>query len=210
MLSAAEAIARTHGWAVISRTANPGFLAGISDDMLRLVGELGGGPPTRIITAFSAAGLGLTTQLPQERTADWRRIGNELLRLLDAKGQASLSPSTPWRTIPCDEGETGKGSRARGVKVRVLHNCVHIQRWIPGVLPHEFPDRQDAGRPEVGVVTRWIEQRAEQGHHASPDNRLEVILPDPCPGAACTQWTFQSASLHELDELPLFGRIGSP
>ena len=86
MLSAAERIARTHGWAVISRTANPGFLAGIGDDMLRLVEELGDGPPTRKITAFSAAGFGLTTQLPQERSADWRRTGNELLRLLDAKG----------------------------------------------------------------------------------------------------------------------------
>src|SRR6478609_10014127 len=86
MLSAAERIAGTHGWAVISRTANPGFLAGIGDDMLRLVEELGDGPPTRKITAFSAAGFGLTTQLPQERSADWRRTGNELLRLLDAKG----------------------------------------------------------------------------------------------------------------------------
>lgn len=86
MLSAAEAIARTHGWAVISRTANPGFLAGVGDDMLRLVEELGDGPPTRKTTAFSAAGFGLTTRLPRERTADWRRTGNELLRLLDAKG----------------------------------------------------------------------------------------------------------------------------
>ncbi|MDJ0358462.1 ATP-binding protein [Paenarthrobacter sp. PH39-S1] len=86
MLSAAEGIARTHGWAVISRTANPGFFAGIGDDMLGFVEELGDGPPARKITAFSAAGFGLTTQLPPERTADWRRIGNELLRLLDAKG----------------------------------------------------------------------------------------------------------------------------
>lgn len=85
MLSAAEAIARDHGWAVISRTANPGFLARIGDDMLRLVDELGDGPPTRKITAFSAAGFGLTTQLPQERVPDWRRTGEELLRLLDAK-----------------------------------------------------------------------------------------------------------------------------
>ncbi|WCI08982.1 ATP-binding protein [Arthrobacter sp. OVS8] len=64
MLSAAEEIARNHGWAVISRTANPGFLAKIGDDMLRLLDELGDGPPARKITAFSAAGFGLTTQLP--------------------------------------------------------------------------------------------------------------------------------------------------
>jgi hypothetical protein len=38
MFSAAEAIARTHGWAVISSTATPGFLAGIGDDMLRQAG----------------------------------------------------------------------------------------------------------------------------------------------------------------------------
>ena len=86
MLSEAEGIARNHGWAVISRTATPGFLAGVGDDMLRLLDELGDGPPSRKITAFSAAGFGLTTQLPPERAADWRRTGNELLRLLDAKG----------------------------------------------------------------------------------------------------------------------------
>ena len=86
MLSAAEEIARKHGWAVISRTANPGFLARIGDDMLRLLDELGDGPPTRKITAFSAAGFGLTTQLPLERVPDWRRTGEELLGLLQAKG----------------------------------------------------------------------------------------------------------------------------
>jgi hypothetical protein len=86
MLSAAEGIARNHGWAVISRTANPGFLAKAGDDMLRLLDELGDGPPARKITAFSAAGFGLTTQLPQERVPDWRRTGEELLRLLQAKG----------------------------------------------------------------------------------------------------------------------------
>lgn len=86
MLSAAEAIARNHGWAVISRTANPGFLARVGDDMLRLSDELGGGPPTRRITAFSAAGFGLTTQLPPERSPDWRRAGEELLQVLDSKG----------------------------------------------------------------------------------------------------------------------------
>ena len=63
MLSAAEGIARSHGWAVISQTANPGFLARIGDDMLRILDELGDGPPTRRITAFSAAGFGLTRNL---------------------------------------------------------------------------------------------------------------------------------------------------
>lgn len=86
MLSAAEGIARAHGWAVISRTATHGFLAGVGDDMLALVEELGDGPPARKITSFSAAGFGLTTQLPPERAVDWRRTGNELLRLLDTQG----------------------------------------------------------------------------------------------------------------------------
>lgn len=86
MLSAAEDIARNHGWAVISRTANPGFLAKIGDDMLRLLDELGDGPPSRKITAFSAAGFGLTTELPRERIPDWRRTGEELLGLLQASG----------------------------------------------------------------------------------------------------------------------------
>jgi hypothetical protein len=85
MLSAAEDIARAQGWAVISRTATPGFLARVGDDMLRLLEELGDGPPARKITAFSAAGFGLTTQLPPERAVDWRRTGHELLRVLDSK-----------------------------------------------------------------------------------------------------------------------------
>ncbi|QOT18584.1 AAA family ATPase [Paenarthrobacter sp. YJN-5] len=86
MLNEAEGIAREQGWAVISRTATPGFLGGIGDDMLRLLDELGDGPPSRKITAFSAAGFGLTTQLPPERANDWRRIGGELLRRLGEKG----------------------------------------------------------------------------------------------------------------------------
>ncbi|WP_026550375.1 ATP-binding protein [Arthrobacter sp. Br18] len=85
MLSAAEDIARDQGWAVISRTANPGFLARIGDDMLRLTDELGDGPPARKITAFSAAGFGLTTQIPQERIPDWRRTGEDLLRVLKTR-----------------------------------------------------------------------------------------------------------------------------
>jgi hypothetical protein len=58
----------------------------VGDDMLALVEELGDGPPARKITAFSAAGFGLTTQLPPERSVDWRRTGNELLRLLHTQG----------------------------------------------------------------------------------------------------------------------------
>ena len=86
MLSAAEAIAGDHGRAVITRMANPGFLARIGDDMLRILDELGDGPPTRKITGFSAAGFWLTTQLPLERNPDWRRTGEDVLRLLDARG----------------------------------------------------------------------------------------------------------------------------
>lgn len=86
MLSAAENIARSNGWAVISRTATPGFLAGIGNDMLRQLDELGDGPPSRKVTGFSAAGFGLTTQLPPQRDSDWRRTGDELLRLLDTQG----------------------------------------------------------------------------------------------------------------------------
>jgi hypothetical protein len=85
MLSAAEGIVRAQGWAVISRPATPGFRAGFGDDMLGLLEELGDGPPARKITAFSAAGFGLPPSSP-ERAADWRRSGNELLRLLDAQG----------------------------------------------------------------------------------------------------------------------------
>ncbi|MFP3579689.1 AAA family ATPase [Arthrobacter sp. fls2-241-R2A-200] len=86
MLSSAESLAREQGWAVISRTAVPGFLAKVGEDMLQILHELGDGGPTRKITAFSAAGFGLTTQLPPEQIPDWRRTGEELLRVLASKG----------------------------------------------------------------------------------------------------------------------------
>jgi hypothetical protein len=48
------------------------FVAGIGADVLSLRDELGDGPPARKITAFSAAGFGMTmtTQLPPEGAAD--------------------------------------------------------------------------------------------------------------------------------------------
>lgn len=45
--------------------------------------ELGVGPPARIITAFVAAGFGVTTQLPPERQVEFRTLGSQLLRRLD-------------------------------------------------------------------------------------------------------------------------------
>lgn len=91
--------ARNHGWAVISRTATPGFLARVGDDMLRLLDELGDGPPSRKITAFSATGFGLTTQLPPERSLDWR-AGPEMncFSCWTPKARDSSSPST--RSMP--------------------------------------------------------------------------------------------------------------
>lgn len=86
MLGMAHDLARGHGWAVISETANPGFMGRIGEAMRQLAEELGDGPPVRRITAVAAAGFSVTTQLPPERQVAWRTIGEELLRLLDTKG----------------------------------------------------------------------------------------------------------------------------
>jgi hypothetical protein len=56
MLSEAEGIARNHGWSIISRTAAPGFLAGVGDDMLRLLDELGDGHPSLRSPLFQQQG----------------------------------------------------------------------------------------------------------------------------------------------------------
>lgn len=86
MLGAAHDIAREHGWAVISETATGGFLGRIGESMSQLAEELGNGPQGRRITAISAAGFSLTTELPPERQVAWRNIAEELLRLLQARG----------------------------------------------------------------------------------------------------------------------------
>lgn len=98
MLSEAEGIARNHGWAVISRTATPGFLSGVGDDMLRLLDELGDGPPSRKITAFSAAGFGPTTQLPRNGPSIGAGPGTNCCACWMRKAQDSSSPS--MRSMP--------------------------------------------------------------------------------------------------------------
>ena len=86
MLGAAHDIAREHGWAVISETATAGFMGRIGECMRQLAEELGTGPVVRRITAVAAAGFGITTQLPPERQVAWRALGEDLLRLLDERG----------------------------------------------------------------------------------------------------------------------------
>lgn len=86
MLGAAHDMAREHGWAVISETATDGFMGRIGESMRQLAEELGDGPKGRRITAISAAGFSLTTQLPPERQVAWRSIAEELLGLLQSRG----------------------------------------------------------------------------------------------------------------------------
>ncbi len=86
MLGAAQDAALEHGWAVISETANGTFMGRIGESMRRLAEELGDGPPHRKITAITVAGFGITTQLPPERQVDWRRLGENLLRILAERG----------------------------------------------------------------------------------------------------------------------------
>jgi hypothetical protein len=86
MIGAARDLARERGWAVISETATAGFMGRIGESMRQLAEELGTGPQVRRITAVAAAGFSITTQLPPERQVAWRTLGENLLRLLDARG----------------------------------------------------------------------------------------------------------------------------
>lgn len=85
MLNEAQDLARQQGWAVITDTATAGFLSRIADAMRTIDEELGDGPPTRKITAFVAAGFGVTTVLAPERQVEFRTLGESLLRRLDEK-----------------------------------------------------------------------------------------------------------------------------
>lgn len=64
MLGAAEDLARMQGWAVVSETATAGFMGRVGNAMRGLADELGDGPHGRRVTAVTAAGFGITTQLP--------------------------------------------------------------------------------------------------------------------------------------------------
>ena len=90
MLGAAHDIAREKGWAVISETATTGFMGRIGESMRTIAEELGPGPVNRRITAIAAAGFSITTQLPPERQVAWRTLGEELLRLLDERGNGLI------------------------------------------------------------------------------------------------------------------------
>lgn len=83
MLGAAHDAARQEGWAVIAETATEGFMGRIGEAMRTLTEELGSGPQNRRITAIGAAGFSITTQLAPERQVAWRRLGEELLQLLN-------------------------------------------------------------------------------------------------------------------------------
>lgn len=86
MLGAAEDLALSRGWAVVSETATRGFVGRIGESMRRLALELGDGPTGRRVTGLSLAGFAVTTQLAPEDQVDWRARGTELLGLLDRRG----------------------------------------------------------------------------------------------------------------------------
>ena len=58
--------------------------------MRHIAQELGDGPQTRRITAIAAGGFSITTQLPSECHVAWRNVGEQLLRLLDARGAGAV------------------------------------------------------------------------------------------------------------------------
>ena len=82
MLGAAEDLARSQGWVVLSETATPGFTARIGEAMRAAETELGDGPVSRRIVGITAAGFGVTTQLTPQQQIGWRELGQRLLTLL--------------------------------------------------------------------------------------------------------------------------------
>ncbi|ERI38106.1 ATP-binding protein (plasmid) [Arthrobacter sp. TES] len=82
LLSEAQDKAAQQGWVVIPETATPGFLGRMGETMRVHLEELGSGPAGRRVTALGVAGFTVTTQLPPERQVDWRRLGNQLLKVL--------------------------------------------------------------------------------------------------------------------------------
>ncbi|MEO3939516.1 hypothetical protein V3C41_00360 [Paenarthrobacter nicotinovorans] len=94
LLGAAQDKAAERGWVVVPETATPGFVGRIGETMRLHLDELGSGPSGRRITALGVAGFTVTTQLPPERQADWKRLGSQLLNLLAEKRQGCSSPLT--------------------------------------------------------------------------------------------------------------------
>lgn len=123
MLNEAQDLARQQGWAVIADTATAGFLARIADSMRVINEELGDGPPTRKITAFIAAGFGITTSLAPERQVEFRNLGEDLLRRLDDKGTGLL--------ITLDEIQDAH----RG---ELLQLAAVLQHYVRDALPIAF------------------------------------------------------------------------
>lgn len=90
MLTAAEDLARTHGWVALADTATNGVMARLGIAIKRHLDELGNGPERRRVTAVSVAGWGVTTQLPPERQVEWRDLATDLLNILASNGTGLL------------------------------------------------------------------------------------------------------------------------
>lgn len=123
MLNEAQALAREQGWAVISETSTHGFLGRITAETQRIEEELGQGPPTRKVTGFTAAGFGITTQVPHERQLAFRALGATLLRRLDENGTGLL--------ITLDEIQDAE-------RQELLQLASVIQHWVRDGLPISF------------------------------------------------------------------------
>lgn len=83
MLTAAEDVAREHGWVSVSETATAGLLGRIHRQMTNHLEELGGGPPRSKITGVSFAGAGVSSTPAEARLAQWRETALSLLAILD-------------------------------------------------------------------------------------------------------------------------------
>ncbi|RFA17558.1 AAA family ATPase [Subtercola boreus] len=90
LLTAAEEFAQAQGWVVISETATTGLIPRLTSSMILRLEELGNGPPGRRLTAVTAGGFGVTTQLAPARQRPWRDIATQLVTVLDGHGTGLL------------------------------------------------------------------------------------------------------------------------
>lgn len=123
MLSAAEDAALQEGWLVISDTATPGFLGRIGEAMRLHRDELGDGPTGRRITGVGIAGVSIRTELPPEEQIGWRRLGEQLLGLLEERGTGML--------VTLDEVHAAS-------RVEIAELAASVQHFIRRGLPIAF------------------------------------------------------------------------
>lgn len=175
MLGAAHDVAREHGWAVVSETANGAFMGRIGESMRRLAEQLGDGPEAkRRLTGVSFAGFGLTSTLTPERQVDWRTLGENLLKLLDEQGTGLV--------ITVDEIHAADRTELAQLAANVQH---FIQDRLPialifAGLPSAVSDLLNEG------VATFLRRADKIDLHAAAIRDVEASFTETFRGAGVT------------------------